>query len=200
VQFVERVQQQGRAAERLAEEQCRAEMARNNMGSVDEIVFGRDTDGSGAAESPAEKERVASYLVPGQRRAEPDRWRRRLPTLPSTPRLRLGLSVSLSLSLSLLLSPTLTLTLALTRWNRNFRSEAAEINFGGEAPSPDPDPNPNPNPNPNRNPNQAPSPDPLSEQLRSAGHLNSRNRHGTSTSLHHGTQALLPTIQPQPQP
>ena len=36
----------------------------------------------------------------------------------------------------------------------------------------------------------------LSEQLRSAGHLNSRNRHGTSTSLHHGTQALLPTIQP----
>ena len=95
-QFVERVQQQGRAAERLAEEQCRAEMARNNMGSVDEIVFGRDTDGSGAAESPAEKERVASYLVPGQRRAEPDRWRRHL--LNPTPTPKPSLSQSLSLS------------------------------------------------------------------------------------------------------
>ena len=39
------VQQQGRAAERLAEEQCRAELARNNMGNIDEIVFGRDMDG-----------------------------------------------------------------------------------------------------------------------------------------------------------
>ena len=38
------VQQQGRAAERLAEEQCRAELARNNMGNIDEIVFGRDMD------------------------------------------------------------------------------------------------------------------------------------------------------------
>ena len=90
------MQQQGRAAERLAEEQCRAEMARNNMGSVDEIVFGRDTDGSGAAESPAEKERVASYLVPGQRRAEPDRWRRHL--LNPTPTPKPSLSQSLSLS------------------------------------------------------------------------------------------------------
>ena len=39
------VQQQGLAAERLAEEQCRADLSRNNMGNIDEIVFGRDMDG-----------------------------------------------------------------------------------------------------------------------------------------------------------
>ena len=44
-EFVRHVQHQGRLAERLAEEHVRADLTRNNMGNIDEIVFGRDMDG-----------------------------------------------------------------------------------------------------------------------------------------------------------
>ena len=58
------------------------------------------------------------------------------------------------------------------RWNRNFRSEAAEINFGGDAPSTDE----------------------ISDDLKSSGHLNSLTRHRSSTPALGLGLALAPAL------